>query len=512
MKYNEILKSGNQILNHEGAPAFTMTPEMELYTAAVTSALSGKFYESPKEFVDRISSLVGRVDPEFVAKLAVYCRTVMNLRSIPLLLDVELARHHSGDDLVSRAVAATVLRADEIAELLMCYQWRNPSPEGQAKKLGHLSRQIQNGLKEAFNRFDGYQFAKYNRSGEVKLRDALFLVHPKAKDEAQQAIFDRIASDTLETPYTWETQLSALGQRKFETEEEKKAAVRALWEELLDSGKLGYMALLRNLRNILQAWVDDAHADALCARLCDPAQVAASKQLPFRFLSAYREIQSVESVHTSKVLSALEAAVKASVCNLEGFDAGTHVLVAADVSGSMQRPVSPKSTVMNFDIAILLSQILRSKCESVVSGMFGDTWKVYNLPSENILSNTIHMYRREGEVGYSTNGYKVIDYLVDNRLSVDKVMIFTDCQMWDSDSDSHLACERHIKDSWHSYKALFPEAKLYLFDLAGYGNTPLDLAEKDVYLIAGWSEKVFDVLKAVESGSDALTEINKIEL
>ncbi len=82
MKYNEIIQKESNVLNHEGAAAFKMSPEMELYTAAVTSALSGKFYESPKAFVERISSLVSQVDPVFVAQLAVYARTRMNLRSI----------------------------------------------------------------------------------------------------------------------------------------------------------------------------------------------------------------------------------------------------------------------------------------------------------------------------------------------------------------------------------------------------------------------------------------------
>ena len=85
------------------------------------------------------------MSPEFVARLAVYTRTEMHLRSIPLLLLVELAKVHNGDDLVARAVEKTVLRADEIMELLMCYQWRNPSGDAR-KKLGKLSRQIQNGL------------------------------------------------------------------------------------------------------------------------------------------------------------------------------------------------------------------------------------------------------------------------------------------------------------------------------------------------------------------------------
>ena len=511
MKYNEILKEENQVLNHEGSKAFRMTPEMELYTAAVTSALSGKFYESPKEFVERISALVGRVDPMFVAQLAVYTRTVMNLRSIPLLLLVELAKVHSGDDLVSRAVGKTVLSADEISELPMCYQWRNPS-DG-VKKLGKLSRQIQNGLKDAFNRFDEYQFAKYNRDAEVKLKDALFLVHPKAKDTEQQAIFDKIVADTLETPYTWETQLSALGQRQFETPEAKQTAVKALWEELLDSGKLGYMALLRNLRNILMAGVSAEHIERLCARLADADQVEKSKQLPFRFFSAYRETRKQESPYTAKVLSALEDAVKASVVNLEGFDVHTDVLVAADVSGSMLSPVAPKSAVQCYDIGILLSMILKSKCESVVSGMFGDVWKVVNLPQESILANTLEMHQREGEVGYATNGYKVIDWLIENKIHMDKVMMFTDCQMWDSEHfTGWLKGEKHVKDSWHKYKAMCPSAKLYLFDLSGYGTSPLNMVEPDVYMIAGWSEKVFDVLKALDNGADALSEIRKIVL
>ena len=93
------------MLNHEGAEAFVMTPELELYTAVVTASLDDKFYEANDKRVERIVSLIAKVDPLFVAQLAVYTRTKMYLRSVPLLLLVELAKVHSGDDLVSRAVA-----------------------------------------------------------------------------------------------------------------------------------------------------------------------------------------------------------------------------------------------------------------------------------------------------------------------------------------------------------------------------------------------------------------------
>lgn len=506
MNIAKILEKQDVTVNHEGAEAFRIPAEMELYTAVVTAALEEMFYEGKQDRIARIVELVPKVDPVFVAKLAVYARREMNLRSIPMVLLVELAKVHSGDSLVSKAVSGTVLRADEISQLLMCYQWLNPAPG--IKKLGKLSRGIQNGLKESFNRFDEYQFAKYDRDNQaVKLRDALFLVHPKAKDEAQQALFDKIVAGTLETPYTWETELSALGQKTFETREEKAAAIRSKWEELIDSRKLGYMALLRNLRNILDAGVDQAHIAKVCQVLSDPAQVARSRQFPFRFLSAYREIADNKAVGTSSVMTALEAAIQASAANIAGFDGGTRVLIASDVSGSMTQRVSRGSTIWYYDIGLVMSMLLQSRCKSVVSGIFGDTWKVVNLPRTGILANTMHLNRMTNSVGFSTNGYKVLESLIKKNIQMDKVIFFTDCEMWDS-----YGVGASIQHSWKNYHKMFPNSKLYLFDLAGYGTSPVRLVGPDVTLIAGWSDKVFDILQAVENGSSAIEEINKIVL
>ena len=507
MNWNSKLREQMTVVNHEGAKAYAMTPELELYTAVVTASLSDLTYEKQDGRVDRIAALVRKVSPEFVARLAVYARTQMHLRSIPLLLLVELAKVHNGDSLVARAVEKTVLRADEIMELLMCYQWRNPSTDPR-KKLGRLSRQIQNGLQGAFNRFDEYQFAKYDRDNlEVRLRDALFLVHPKAKDGQQQALFDKIASRQLETPYTWETELSALGQCQFASGQEKAMAFRQKWEELVGSGKLGYMALMRNLRNLLEAGVSPAVLRLVCDRLSDAGQVARSKQLPFRYLSAYREVEQVNSTGTSALLSSLEAAVRHSAANIGGFGEDTRVLLASDVSGSMWTQVSARSTVRLYDIGLLLSILLKSRCHQVIAGIFGDTWKVVNMPSDNILMATRQLDSLEGSVGYSTNGHKVIDWLIEQNQMMDKVMMFTDMQMWDSTGSGST-----LEKSWNRYKQLAPGAKLYLFDLGGYGQMPLRMARPDVFLVAGWSDRVFDVLSAIERGEDALSAINGTEV
>ena len=505
MKFNWMLKKNR--VNHEGGPAYGMTPELELYTAVVTASLNEKFYESNDERMLRIIDLMGKVSPEFVAQLAVYTRTQMHLRSIPLLLVVELARIHNGDDLVARTIDKVVLRADEITELLACYQLRNPSGHP-TKMLSHLSRQVQNGLQRAFNRFDEYQFAKYNRqNAAVKLRDALFLVHPRPKDENQQRIFDKIASDSLDVPYTWETELSAMGQQHFSSDQERAQAFTGKWEELVASGRLGYMALMRNLRNLLHAKVNTHTIQTVCQRLSDPAQVAASKQFPFRYLAAYREVKAIYTIETQAVLTALEAAVKHSAANISGFDTGTRVLLACDVSGSMRLSISAYSTIQYYDIGLMLAMLLRHRCDRVVTGIFGDDWMTVNMPQGDILPAVDALYNLVGKVGYSTNGYKVIDWLIEQRMVVDKVMMFTDMQMWDStDSGSTLA------QSWQQYKQLAPKARLYLFDLAGYGQTPLQLIEGDVCLIAGWSDRIFDILHAIENGSTTIEQIRQIQL
>lgn len=506
MKFNIFNKEKNVTTNYEGAKAYRLTPELELYTAVVTSLLSDSYYEKADARLVRIQALIRQNDPQFVAKLAVYAREKMYLRSLPLVLVTELAKIHQGDNLVSRATNRVVQRADEITELLAYYQLVNARKE--TKKLNRLSKQIQKGLAEAFNKFDEYQFSKYNRNGtDVKLRDALFLVHPKAKNEVQQAIFDKIATDTLATAQTWETTLSAVGQADFDSMDEKLAAKTEAWETLILSGKLGYMALLRNLRNIVEANVSQEALAKVCATLSDARAVANSKQFPFRFLSAYRELKGINNGHVSKVLSALEAAIQHSATNIRGFDAQTRVVIAADVSGSMQSPISPKSTVQNFDIGLMLAMLLQNRCENVVTGMFGDAWKIINVPKNNILSNVDEFYRREGEVGYSTNGHLVIQDLINRKKVVDKIMVFTDCQLWNSRGGNP------ISTVWNQYKAIAPNARLYLFDLAGHGNTPINVLENNsVFLIAGWSDKVFEILAAIEEGNQAIDAIWGIEV
>jgi hypothetical protein len=508
MRFN-FFKTTTPVTNHEGAKAYKLTPEMELYSAVVTASLQDQFYEKTTDKLERLRSLIAKNDPAFVARLAVYTREKMYLRSVPLVLAVELARTHKGDNLVSRMTSRVIQRADEITELLAYYALANDRKE--VKQLNNLNKQLQKGLAGSFNKFDEYQFAKYNRKAAVTLRDALFIVHPKAKDETQQVLFNKIVRDDLQTPYTWETELSAAGQVTYDSEKKKANAFRKVWEELIDSNKLGYMATLRNLRNMLDYDVSTAHLQKVCATLSDREMVLKSKQLPFRYLSAYRELKNIDHGMIVSIKRALEKALQTSVQHLKGFDAKTRVVIACDVSGSMQKTISPKSKVMLYDIGLLLGMLLQHKCEYVIAGMFGDTWKRVSMSPDNILGNVDEFYRREGEVGYATNGYLVLEDLIKRKAVMDKIMLFTDGQLWDSNTNN-IAMANTMSAKWAEYKRIAPNAKLYLFDLAGYKSVPLDVRQNDVFLIAGWSDKIFEIMDAIEKGSDAITEIAGLAL
>ncbi|MBA7552313.1 hypothetical protein ES705_44871 [subsurface metagenome] len=448
--------------------------------------------------------LITKVPYEFTAKLAIYAREKMYLRSIPLVMAVELCKIRKRNFyLVRDLITRIIQRPDEIVEILSYYQEANKR-EG-TKKLNKLSDPLCKGVAEAFHKFDEYQFAKYARDTEVKLRDALFLCHPKPMGKLQKALFKKIAEKTLEIPYTWEVELS----------KEDGRSKKEKWTSLISSGKLGYMAQLRNLRNMLEA--DPNNLNMVLANLSYEKNVLKSRQLPFRFFSAYREIAEVGEFKSSAIMECLESAIFFSTNNIKGFDENTNVLIACDMSASMTSTISEKSKIKNFEIGLVLGMLLQNKCKSVITGLFGDSWKIVQLPRVGILANTHKLANMIGVVGHSTNGYLAIRWLIDNKKVADKVFIFTDCQLWDSVDMFAYASFRErehstLSEEWNKYKSIAPNSKLYIFDLAGYGQAPIDIKRNDVFMIAGWSEKIFEVLDSLEKGESNLAEIEKIEL
>ena len=249
-----------------------------------------------------------------------------------------------------------VQRGDDATEILSFYLNNFGKP---------IPNSLRKGLADVFGTFDEYTLAKYKGQGKgVKMRDVLCLCRPTPKDENQSALWKRLLEGRLETPVTWETQLSAKGNSK-ET-----------WESLIDSGKVGYMALLRNLRNIVQA--GPANIEKVYAVIEDPEAVKRSRQLPFRFLSAYK---SVSVIAGSRAFNALESAVEASVQNMPRL--GGTTVIAVDVSGSMSSPISAKSDIRCCEIGMMLGLIANKMCDNSIFYTFENKIEKPALSSRN---------------------------------------------------------------------------------------------------------------------------------
>jgi len=519
MRFNQktkTMESVEKVANYEGAVAYDLADEMKLYTHVCTSLVSDQFYASAGEGLKKTEDLVKKCHPQFVANLASYARNEMNLRTIPVVLCAFLARHHGGS-IATEAIVRSVKRADEITELLSFYysiNTQNRKPITKGNHVGHknvkVSRSLLRGLKKVFEsgRFDEYRYAKYSRDTAVKMKDVLFLTHPKAQTPEQAALFAKIANNNLDVPYTWEVELSRVGQEfAGKGENAKNDAKLAKWQEMVSSNRLPYMALLRNLANIFSLHPSAELRDEICHKLVQGA--ATGKQFPFRYWSAYKNLKDpvqregkdkkwLNVLHVEQLTAALDDALRASVRSLPEFLLKGRTLIACDTSGSMKNPISKKSSIQQIEIGVVLGTLIKAEVPETTLGVFGTKWGVHEgkIVQGSVLKTIEKVVAMN--VGWSTNGHVVADWLVEQNKAVDNVLMFTDCQLWDSCQEGGS-----LKASWQRYlDNVNKDARIFLFDLTGYGNTPLKITKNNV-LVAGWSDRVFEAVDYLSRGQSA---------
>lgn len=390
--------------NHEGVVASHVAPIEQLRRSVLACMLwESNFYESGEAVADRIKRLVPECKPTDVADLAIEAREKQRLRHVPLLLCRELARYPSRFS-VADTLCRVIQRADELAEFLSMYWSDVKANDPRARR--PLAHQVKKGLACAFNKFDEYALAKYNRDSSVKLRDVLFMVHAKPKDEAQAALWKRLADGELATPDTWEVALSA-GANK-----------REAFERLLREKKLGYLALLRNLRNMAQAEVDPALVfDALSSG------AAKSKALPFRYVAAARGCPQWEPQ--------IDAAMQVALDGLDKLPGRTIVLV--DTSPSMHWALSAKSDLMRNDAAAALAILLRGICAE--ARVFAFSSKVAEVPPRNGMA-LFDAINRAVESNGTLLG-NAIKYVAQAVPNADRLIVFTDEESQDTVGAPH---------------------------------------------------------------------------
>lgn len=379
---------------HEGGKA-SHTNDLQSLRRSVLSTLlwENSFYESGVDIVTHVKTFAHKVTPIQLATLAVEAREAFKLRHMPLFLSRELVRHPALKDVADRAIIGNTIerviqRADELCEFLALY-WKD-------KKVP-IAAQVKKGLARAFCKFDAYALAKYNRDNAIKLKDVLFLTHAKPVDSNQEILWKKLIDGTLESPDTWEVALS--------TGADKKTA----FTRLIQEKKLPAMALIRNLRNMLQSGVDEK----LIREAIRTMKV--ERILPYRFITAARFAPKLEDV--------LEEAMFKCLDGVEKLPGKTVLLI--DVSGSMDGSLSAKSDMTRMDAANGIAILAREICEQV--SVYSFSYNAVQVPPRRgfALRDAISNSQSHG-------GTYLGKALKDIKEDYDRIIVFTDEQSADA--------------------------------------------------------------------------------
>ena len=429
------------LVTHEGGSAVGASAEKLLERAVSCCMLwEDSFYEDGQEIAKRIESYVGYVEPQKCVEIAVRCREKMLLRHAPLLIAVAMLKFPAHRKLVRELLPKIIWRPSEMLETLAIY-WKDGKRP--------IAAQLKNALRDTFGKFNEYQFAKTPDNKAIKLRDLMRLVHPKP-ESGKEVLYKNIIAGTLPPADTWEVALSAGNDKKH------------TWNRLIAEGKLGALALFRNLRNMIEADVDH---DVIRKAILD-ADV--SKLIPFQMISA--------AIHAPQFEPQIEQLMFSRLGEMRKLKGKTILLV--DVSGSMSSPISDKSERRRCDVAASMAMICRELCEDGYIFIFND--RMGSVPPRrgfalrDLICGTING-------GTFLGGALEALRKMFRGKEVARTIVVTDEQSAD---------------------VVGPPLGLgYMIDVAGYQN---GVGYGKWTRISGWSDSVFEFITKLESDHESL--------
>lgn len=509
-------------VNEMGEKAYKLSAKEELVATCLTTFLQSSYYESENEIVNRVKKAVSETDEEFVAKLAIYLRDDANMRSVTHLLAGEIAPRLSGKEYASRFYKRVSIRPDDMSEILAYY-----FSKGNKK----IANAMKKGFKNKLESMDPYLIDKYKMDRKsISLVDLVNLTHPKPTQVNAEAYRRLVNGESLEGLYStkiMEKSLSKAGQTAKEKGTDVKVEKAAAIAEVLE-GDAPIMNVLRNLRNIIETAPDQV--DNAIEHLTNKYKVLNSRLLPFRFASAYEEIEKLKGVrktvsfesdsinsNVDKVLKALETALEYSVENIPALEGKTAVLI--DHSGSVRGDGGGASKVSAFSktttamIGNLFGSMLTWSQRDIYMGLFGD--RLIQIPidrKKGLLEFNKNSFNEGAKCGGGTeNGlYVFLNECIKNKTRVDNLVIFSDMVIgsggtggWDHSSRAGLGSFQSL---FKKFKEINPHCNTICVDIRQTSGKSVFDKSLNVLQIAGWSDKIFNLIDANCKGYKALIE------
>lgn len=525
-----IRATGAPAVTHEGGAGFARDAKSDLFLLG-TGRFYGEdsFYESAGKGTDRFVDLVRQIaakDPVWVRDFVGWLRYQGNIRTGSLVAGIEAAKtlnelpqaeflafangvlKRRGDAKgYPREVSRIPMgRADEPGEVL-AYWSANYGRNFPA----WLKRGVADAVVDLYNE---YSYQKWDSSGKGwSFADVIRTVHPKPKDPRQEALFKYIIGKQLKAVDEPPETLPMLALNRWfrgHVQEHPESLLDAevihhagmTWEDVLSLGgqyglkkkdmwasvipSMGYMALLRNLRNFTEAEVDQAILEQVAQRLADPRQVARSRQLPFRFWSAYNHARA------GIWEKPLETALGLSMQNVPVLDGATLILI--DTSSSMTDVShSSKSKVRPVDQASLFALSLAAKNAGRVQVYgFANGISPYPFPVQKGASVLREMERFAGTIGQDGHGTNIAESIRRTYKAQHRIFIFSDGQTMD-DRMAH----------WHGSGTVSDAAPanipMYGFNVSGHAPAAIPSGKGLRYEMGGLTDATFRQIPLMEA-------------
>ena len=522
-------------VNLQGHAAYALPDELRLVSMLNTLKLQSQFYKSDNDQMKELRDLIEKIglrDPKFVAQAIVYSRCLgEGMRSINHLAAALVAPFISGQEYAKRFFGAfdkkgkkggTIFRMDDMSEIKDA--WFALGQKG-------LPASMRKGFASVLENADTYQLAKYKNT----VIDISNLVHPNSKlskaevevefegQKVKMKALDAIMKGIAVAADTWETTQSEAGQivakavreGKLDKQEAEKVLAEAKadnWEGLLKDGKLGVLAALRNIRNMMKNPRQEM-IEAWCKLITDPAKVRQALILPIHFDLAYDVVDNEfgQNKYANKVRQALQDGYIAALPNLAAAFPGK-TLIVVDNSGSMGGfPVSDGKTAVHYNYgyskrtqtAGYKAGLIAATFAAATGGdiiQFGGSahWFQYNR-NENVFSLAKKVCTASD--GW-TNPHAAFELITRERKAYDRIIFISDNEV----------NGRVTSEAYKEYVRRVCDPYVYGIDLCSYGTTPLKRDGKVQYFF-GYGPSMYESVASSEfNPAEHIEKIRAIEI
>ncbi|HWS86045.1 MAG TPA: TROVE domain-containing protein [Pyrinomonadaceae bacterium] len=481
--------------NEHGAPAYALTPKQALAQYAATGCLGATFYAGAEEQLAKVLELCGQVEPEFVAKTAVYARERGFMKDTPALLLAVLA----GRDV--RLLARVFPRVVDNGKMLRNFVQIVRSGTTGRKSLGTAPKRL---VREWLEAREPSAVFRASVGQAPSFADIVKMVHPKPRDPQREALYGYLVGREHNAEA-----LPAL-VREFEA---FKAGERANVPDVpfqmltaLDLGKAEWTAIARrapwqmtrmNLNTFARHGVFDepGMAELVAGRLADPEQVKKARVFPYQLMVAYA---STDARVPASVREALQDAMEVAISNVPRVEG--KVYVCPDVSGSMQSPVTgyrkgSTSAVRCVDVAALVAAaVLRRNPTAEVLPFEHDVVGGLNLNRRDSVMTNAQKLASVG--GGGTNCSAPLRLLNECGAEGDLILYVSDYESW---VDARAGRGTATMQEFAKFKRRNPGARMVCVDVQPY-QTVQAAESADVLNVGGFSDQVFDVVADFAAG------------